>query len=149
MPTNRQRGFRAERELVRKLWNYGFAVIRAPASGAGTRNIFYPDIIAIYHGKVFVIEVKYRSSSEAIYISKDKMEKLMDFAKRANAQVLIAIKIKNKGWYLVTLQDSCIAISQGCKIAINDSNAIALESFVKKVVNNSLESYINDSIRNT
>ncbi len=145
MPGNRRRGFQAERELVKKLWNHGFAVIRAPASGSGARRIFYPDIVAIYRGKVFVIEVKYRSSNGPIYISRDKMDKLLDFAKRANAQIFVAIKIKSRGWYLAPLMDACITTPQGCKIEIINNNIISLEDFINKAINDSLDKYISNN----
>ncbi|HIC99009.1 MAG TPA: Holliday junction resolvase, partial [Pyrodictiaceae archaeon] len=38
------RGFEAERDLARRLWQKGFAVIRAPASGAKTKHYVYPDL---------------------------------------------------------------------------------------------------------
>jgi len=145
VPGNRRRGFQAERELVKKLWDRGFAVIRAPASGSGARRIFYPDIVAIYHGKVFIIEVKYRSSGNPIYISRDKINKLLNFAKRANAQILIAIKIKSKGWYLAPLMSSCIATSQGCKIDITNNNIISLEDFINKTINDNLDKYLSSA----
>lgn len=145
MPRNRRRGFQAERELVKKLWDHGFAVIRAPASGSGARRFFYPDIVAIYHGKIFVIEVKYRSSNDPIYISKDKIDKLLDFAKRANARVFIAIKIRNRGWYLASLMEACTATLQGCKIEINNNSIISLEDFINRIINDSLDKYISNN----
>ncbi|MEM0326303.1 MAG: Holliday junction resolvase, partial [Desulfurococcaceae archaeon] len=52
--STRRRGFFHERDLVRRLWEHGFAVIRAPASGSRVKHVVYPDIVALYKGKVII-----------------------------------------------------------------------------------------------
>ena len=141
---SRQRGFNAERELARILWRHGFAVVRGPASGARTRKLFYPDLIAIYKGKIFVIEVKYRSTPRsAIYINREKTDKLIDFAKRAGGKVVIAVKIPNNGWFIVELNKVKYTSDGSIKI---DSQVLKeaprLEDFINTVINVSLEDFI-------
>ncbi|MEM0282497.1 MAG: Holliday junction resolvase, partial [Desulfurococcaceae archaeon] len=58
MSKSRIRGFSHERDLARKLWDHGLAVMRAPASGSKGKKLLYPDIVAIYKGKVIAVEVK-------------------------------------------------------------------------------------------
>ncbi len=99
----RSRGYRAERELVIKLWRLGFAVLRAPASGARIKRADYPDIVAIKEGRVAVMEVKSRTKLSTIYVREEQIRKLINFAKRAGGQAYIAIKIPYRQWKIVPL----------------------------------------------
>jgi Holliday junction resolvase len=101
MKRNRSRGYRAERDLVIKLWKLGFAVLRAPASGAKIKRADYPDIVAIKKGKVAVFEVKARSKISTIYIEKEQIRKLETFAERAGGKAYIAVKIPHKNWRFI------------------------------------------------
>lgn len=103
---SRVRGFQKERELVRKLWEEGFACMRAPASGAKVRKSVQPDIIAARNNLIFVMEVKTRRSDKAIYIEKEKIDKLAEWANRAgtNALPLIAVYTSREhGWRFVPI----------------------------------------------
>ncbi|MEB3756802.1 MAG: Holliday junction resolvase [Desulfurococcales archaeon] len=91
--TSRQKGFYYERSLARKLWSKGFAVIRGPGSGGGSKDIIQPDLVAVKDGKIFVFEIKVRWKRNAIYIGKEKVERLKEFAKRAGGEPFIAVKI--------------------------------------------------------
>jgi len=140
-PTPRRRGFGAERELARLLWRHGFAVVRGPASGARTKHVIYPDLVALYKGHIYVFEVKYRSSP-SIYISSEQVGRLREFAERAGAEPLIAVKIPRRGWYVVRLSEAK-RTRNGIKIDEDViSTALTLEAFVRSVVNEKLESYI-------
>ena len=99
--TWRLRGYRTERELVNTLWKLGFAVMRAPASGAKIRKADYPDIVAIRKGKVAVFEVKLRKDLTTIYIDGEQYRKLMSFSERAGGLAFIAIKVPKEGWRFV------------------------------------------------
>ena len=99
----RSRGYRAERDLVRMLWRLGFAVIRAPASGSRVKYVDYPDVIAIYKGKVLTFEVKRRSELSHIYIGKKQLEKLISFTERAGGKAYIAVKIPGREWVFVDI----------------------------------------------
>jgi Holliday junction resolvase len=138
----RRRGFEAERELVRKLWRKGFAVVRAPASGAKAKRIIYPDVVAIYQGRVLVFEVKTRSKLEAIYIEGDKVLKLKEFARRAGGEAFIAVKIKGEGWYFIPLE----ALNYTGKHYRLDAETIKeqglrFEELISRIVNSSLEMF--------
>jgi len=88
------RGIRDERELVNRLWQYGFAVVRAPASGSATK-MARPDIIAGNSrlGLQLALEAK-TTWKNAIYISKQSIDQLLEFAKRFGCQPMLAIKFK-------------------------------------------------------
>ncbi len=140
----RRRGFAAERELARLLWSKGFAVIRGPASGARAKHLIYPDLVAIYKGKIYVIEVKYRHS-DTIYIPENQANRLQEFAQRAKAEALIAVKIPRKGWFMVRLEDTK-RTNRGVKIDKEIlSKAQTLENFILSVTNISLETYVTNA----
>ncbi len=116
MSSRRRRGFGAERELVRKLWRMGFAAIRAPASGAKVKKSVYPDVVAIYRGKVLVFEVKSRKKLCTIYIPHRQLVRLEEFARRAGGEAYIAIKLGDlKTWKVVALS-SIICEGDRCRI---------------------------------
>jgi Holliday junction resolvase len=100
----RSKGVNAERELVTKLWKLGFAVIRGPASGAKIKKGIYPDVVAIKNRYVFVFEVKKRSKLGHIYVDKEQVEKIREFARRAGGEALVAVKITElKVWKVVPI----------------------------------------------
>jgi Holliday junction resolvase len=110
-------GKRYELELARKLYKMGFAVIRAPASGRKSKRVPYPDIVAIKHRNVLVISVKYRSKLGTIYVSQDELRKMIDFARRSDGIVLVAIKVKELGdWRVIPLST---ATSTGTSTSIS------------------------------
>ena len=101
----RKTGFQQERELVAKLWKLGFAVMRAPASGAKIIRAKYPDVVAIKNGKIFIFEVKTREKPSTIYIEGNQINKIKEFSKRAGGKAFIAIKIRDgSGWRFIPVE---------------------------------------------
>lgn len=101
----RQRGFAHERDLVLKLWNKGFAVLRAPASGSKTRRTVAPDVVAIKKGIVYCFEVKTTRETRTIYIPKHQVDKLREFMKRAGGKGYIAVKVVGEsGWRFIPVE---------------------------------------------
>jgi Holliday junction resolvase len=143
----KRKGTEAERELVKKLWKMGFAVIRGPASGAKIRHAIYPDIVAIKNCKVFVFEVKKRKELKSIYIDSRQLQKVLEFARRAGGEALIAIKIDSlKSWKV--LEVSKILPSQDAlpeKVKLEKEvieNAEELFSYLSKKINLGLDKFI-------
>jgi Holliday junction resolvase len=102
----RRKGFAHERELAKRLYNEGFAVIRSPASGSKLKRIFYPDIVAIYKGKTLVFEVKAYSKLDYIYIKEEKIKRIVDFSERAGGRSFIVVKIIGSGeWKVVPVTE--------------------------------------------
>jgi Holliday junction resolvase len=140
LPNARRRGFNAERELARILWENGFAVVRGPASGARARHIVYPDLVALYHGKIFVFEIKYRHAT-TIYITLEQVRKLLEFASRAGAEPYIAVKIPRRGWYIVSFKNAK-ETPKGIKIDEEVlERSTPLQQFINKVVNKPLDTF--------
>lgn len=91
------KGDRRERELVNKLYDNGFAVMRAPSSGGGTKREL-PDVFAGNGEKIVVIEAK-SSSGDPIYIKEQEVIDLKYFGKGFNAEVRIAVRFDREEWY--------------------------------------------------
>jgi len=92
MNKNKARGSAVERYIVSKLREKGFAAIRAPASGS-KRKDHVPDIVALKSGVILLIEVKSRQGGNKVYIGREQIEGINDFAKRAGGEFFIAVKI--------------------------------------------------------
>jgi len=99
--STKAKGVRAERQLANKLWQLGFAVMRGGSSGGGVRKRFVPDLVAMRNGRIIVLEVKYRSEEVPIPIERERLEKLLDFAKRAGGIAYIAVKYGSKEWKFI------------------------------------------------
>lgn len=98
-------GFTHERELAVRLYREGFAVVRAPASGAKARRLYYPDVTAIYRGRVIAFEVKAFSKPRDVYMEEYRYRRLADFASRAGGVAVLAVKYVGTGvWRVVPLE---------------------------------------------
>ncbi len=92
-----EKGDRRERELVNKLDDARFAVMRAPASGSATEREL-PDVLAGDQGEFYAIEAK-SSSGKPIYIKQEEVEGLEFFADNFGAKARIAIRFDREDWY--------------------------------------------------
>jgi len=90
--SNKSRGTYLERYIVSKLRDRGFAVIRAPASGA-KRKDHVPDIIAMKSGVIILIEMKSRKNGSRIYIEREQAEGIKEFARKSGGELFIGAKI--------------------------------------------------------
>jgi Holliday junction resolvase len=96
MPGN-PKGDRRERELVNLLDEYGFAVMRAPASGSATHREL-PDVLAGDGEQFYAIEAK-SSSGDPIYLRGEEVEALVYFARNFGAKPRIGVRFDREDWY--------------------------------------------------
>lgn len=89
---------RFERELAEILWGLGYAVIRGPSSGGGSRKRFQPDLVAMKHGRILVFEVKHAKPGSPIYLDAGQILGLQEFARRARGSAYIAVRIRGGEW---------------------------------------------------
>jgi Holliday junction resolvase len=89
-------GANDERDLVRLLWDHGFAALRAPASGGATQ-MPRPDILAGSDklGLQLAIEVK-TTRDRTLYIPEESVRQLLAFAQRFGCRPVLAVKFKGK-----------------------------------------------------
>jgi len=92
-----KKGDRRERELVNMLDDDGWAVMRAPASGAATEREL-PDVLA-GNGKVFyAIEAK-SSGGDVVYIDGGEIIDLLFFSSQFGAKARIGVRFDRCDWY--------------------------------------------------
>lgn len=96
MSANRK-GDRRERELVNRLDEAGFAVMRAPASGSATEREL-PDVLAGDGERFYAIEAK-SSAGDPIYLTGEEVEALIYFARNFGAKSRIAVRFDREDWY--------------------------------------------------
>ena len=103
-----------ERDLVNKLWDAGFAAMRAPASGGATKRPL-PDVLA-GNGKIYLaIEVK-STRQDHIYIDNEKISNLQEFCNIFGATPYIGAKFIRKPWRFVKIEDLHITRSENYRV---------------------------------
>ena len=91
------KGDRRERELVNRLDEAGFAVMRAPASGSATARDL-PDVLAGDGEQFYAIEAK-SSAKDRIYLDGEEVEALVYFARNFGAAPRIGVRFDREDWY--------------------------------------------------
>ncbi|QGA54672.1 endonuclease [Sulfolobus sp. E5-1-F] len=92
MNTKKRKGSAIERNIVSKLRDKGFAVVRAPASGSKRKDSI-PDIIALKNGVIILIEMKSSKDKEGkIYVRREQAEGIMDFARKSGGTLFLGVK---------------------------------------------------------
>jgi Holliday junction resolvase len=135
MSNAKKKGSQIERTLANKFWELGFAVVRGGSSGGGVRKRFVPDLVVMRNGKILVLEVKYRSKSSTIAISRERIEKLKDFAQRAGASAYIAIKYAYKDWRFVPLESlEKLSFTQSGYIYLDENKVEQLGLTLKQLI---------------
>ncbi|MCR4335167.1 MAG: Holliday junction resolvase Hjc [archaeon] len=92
------KGANAERELIRMFWKEGFAVART--AGSGKNALPMPDLIVLSKTRKIVIEAK-AWRSDYLNINFEQMEELLKWKELSNAEVFVAWKYPNKGWFFI------------------------------------------------
>ena len=92
-----RKGDRRERELVNRLDEIGFAVMRAPASGGATQREL-PDVLAGNGNVFYAIEAK-SSAGDPIYLTGEEVEALVYFSQNFGAKPKIGVRFDREDWY--------------------------------------------------
>jgi Holliday junction resolvase len=100
--SRKSKGISAERELIHKFWNSGWAAFRCAASGATKYPM--PDVIAGNNVRKLAIEVK-STKNPSKYFDKKEIRELEEFAVRFGAEPWVGIKFLRRGWKFLTLED--------------------------------------------
>lgn len=109
--------------------------MRAPASGSKAKRLMYPDIVAIYRGKVLVFEVKTTSYIRDIYIPGRQIDKLAEFTRRSGGEAYIAVKVTGSGeWLFISIEKLVKTASGNYKLPKNTlGEAIKLSALISLV----------------
>ncbi|MEE6210777.1 Holliday junction resolvase Hjc [Salarchaeum sp. III] len=92
-----RKGDRRERELVNRLDEAGFAVMRAPASGSATQREL-PDVLAGDGESFYAVEAK-SSSGDPIYLTGEEIEALVYFSQNFGARPKVGARFDREVWY--------------------------------------------------
>ncbi|ERG95867.1 Holliday junction resolvase Hjc [Haloquadratum walsbyi] len=129
MAANRK-GDRRERELVNRLDEAGFAVMRAPASGSATERDL-PDVLAGDGDTFYAIEAK-SSSGRPIYLTGEEIESLIYFAQNFGAKARVGIRFDRESWFFFHPGDLYVTDGGNYRVkketALNDGEGF--DSFV-------------------
>lgn len=115
------KGDRRERELVNRLDEAGFAVMRAPASGSATEREL-PDVLAGDGEQFYAIEAK-SSAGDPIYLSGEEVEALTFFAQNFGAKPRIGVRFDHEDWYFFHPAD--LHVTDGGNYRVKNETAIA------------------------
>ena len=100
---SKQKGSNAERELIHLFWGTSeWTACRV--AGSGSMKYPSPDIIANKQGVNLAIECKSTKESTQ-YLEKREVGELVEYAKRAGARALIAVRFNNKCWRFLNPED--------------------------------------------
>jgi len=117
------RGIQDERSLARLLWKRGFAVMRAPASGASTK-MPRPDLVVGRRdrGLQFAIEVK-TTRKNVLYIRGASIAQLLEFSQIFGCQPIVAIKFKGQRqpWLFIRPYQLLATPGLNYKISLKDA----------------------------
>jgi holliday junction resolvase Hjr len=100
--SKKSKGTSAERELIHKFWDNGWAAFRA--AGSGSSRFPCPDIIAGNSIRKIAIEVKY-INSESKYFTRDEIDELKEFSHIFGCEAWVGIKFQGKGWQFFSVED--------------------------------------------
>ena len=120
MSANRK-GDRRERELVNRLDEAGFAVMRAPASGSATARDL-PDVLAGNGDVFYAIEAK-ASAGNPIYLTGEEVEALIYFAQNFGAKARIGVRFDREDWYFFHPGD--LYVTDGGNYRVKKETALA------------------------
>ena len=97
--SNKAKGSRVERELIRLFTENGWRAVRVAGSGVGEDSPC--DLIAAkLKRKGFVVEVK-SSKKSSIYITKSQIEDFVLFSSIIGLKPVIALRFNHEGWLFV------------------------------------------------
>jgi len=117
------RGIRDERLLAQLLWKKGFAVMRAPASGAATK-MPRPDLIVGSRGRGLQFAVEVKTTRKAVlYLPAASIDQLLAFSQRFGCQPILALKFKGRkrNWIFIRPHHLQVTAGLNYKISLQDA----------------------------
>jgi Holliday junction resolvase len=121
MSNSNEKGDRRERQLVNKLDEAGFAVMRAPASGSATEREL-PDVLAGDGELFYAIEAK-SSAGDPIYLDGAEVDALLFFARNFGAKPRIGVRFDREDWYFFHPGD--LHVTDGGNYRVKKETALA------------------------
>ena len=135
-----RKGDRRERELVNRLDEVGFAVMRAPASGSATARDL-PDVLAGNGERFFAIEAK-SSSGDPVYIDAEEVESLEFFAENFGASPRIGVRFDEMDWAF--FEPDQLYVTEGGNYRVKRETAIAEGTDIFALAGDSTQARLSD-----
>ena len=98
----KQKGSKAERELLHMFWSRNWACLRS--AGSGSMKYPGPDLIAGNKSRVLAIECKSTKKTKQ-YLDNHDFEQLKDFCKIFGAEPWFAVRFARKDWLFISIED--------------------------------------------
>lgn len=99
---SKRKGSNAERDLIKKFWEQGWAAMRA--AGSGSAQYPSPDILVGRNGRRLAIECKI-TKEERKYFTEHEIRELRYFSEMFGAEAWVAVKFPQREWYFFNLED--------------------------------------------
>lgn len=96
------KGSNAERTLIHRFWQHGWAAMRA--AGSGSMKYDCPDIIAGNHEEKIALECK-ATKAQIQYFTKEEILGLRSFSHLFGALPFVAVKFNNCEWVFLEIKD--------------------------------------------
>lgn len=101
--SNKAKGSRAERELLKLFTEMGWRAARV--AGSGVNENTFCDLIAGKAGKGgFAVEIK-SSKKDRIYITREQVNDFIVFSKIMGLRAIIAVRFNREGWLFLNPED--------------------------------------------
>lgn len=101
--STKSRGSNAERDLIKRFWEIGWAAMRA--AGSGSQQYPAPDVIAGNNIRKLAIEVKLTTQTRK-YFTRQEINELTYFAEKFGAEAWLAVKFFREPWYFFSIHDA-------------------------------------------
>lgn len=101
MANSKTKGTNAERELLHKFWEHGWAGTRT--AGSGNTSLPAPDLLVSNQEKSFALECKAFKKNHK-YFEPEEILQLQHFSRLFGAEPIIAIKFNYQPWYFLKLE---------------------------------------------
>jgi Holliday junction resolvase len=128
--SHKSRGINAERDLIHKFWESGWAAMRA--AGSGSSQYPSPDLVASNNVRKLAIECKL-TVDERKYFTSQEVKELVYFSQKFGAEPWLAVKFVRKPWYFFTVE--CMTETKGGNFLVTleqaESRGIEFEELIE------------------
>jgi len=125
----KSKGIAAERDVVHKLQEFGFAAIRV--AGSGSTKTPSTDILAGNGRRLLSIECK-TTKTQYQYISHQQITDFLSFSRKFGAESWIAVKFARKKWKFLLVEDLIKTSKYFCITpALADLRGLVFEDLVE------------------
>ncbi len=98
----KRKGINAERDLIHKFWEHGWAAVRI--AGSGSSQYPSPDVLAGHQGRRLAIECKVTIDDKK-YFPEKEIRLLLYFATAFGAEAWVAVRFLRKPWVFLSIED--------------------------------------------